>query len=137
MEQENLHSPSHSQDPKVILLLDDERNILVLLSRILGVKGYRAYGMQDKQHALTWMLEHIPDLIITDLQSPRMNGFEFLRTMRKHPLFKDIPVIMLSGNDNLGTVIEAVRLGVSNYLTKPCEIGQLTAVIEKTIGGPP
>lgn len=80
-------------DNKTILVLDDEELLLSYLVNDLRSAGYRAFGMESKRLGLHWMKEHRPDLVISDIYSPQMNGFEFINALKADPDLAHTPVI--------------------------------------------
>jgi DNA-binding response OmpR family regulator len=120
-------------DNKAILVLDDEESLLIYLVNEMRSAGYRAYGMESKELALDWMKEHRPDLVISDVSSPGMNGVEFIRALKTHPDLAQTAVIVVSGNINLERAIELKKLGASDVLLKPFQMKELLSAIQETL----
>ncbi|HPD65316.1 MAG TPA: response regulator [Bacteroidia bacterium] len=115
---------------KKILAIDDEATIRKLLTVYLG-KHYKVTAMPDGLEALKWMQEgNLPDLIICDIQMPNMNGYEFVENIRSSGLFKDIPLLMLSGEEESSTRIKFYKMKVKNFITKPFNPEELLVLIK-------
>lgn len=102
-----------------ILLIDDEQEILELLSRILKDEGYEICIAKDGADGLAMFKEAKPDLIISDLKMPRENGLDILKEIKS--IKSDVDVIVLTGHSNEATAIECLKLGAYDYLVKPVE----------------
>ncbi len=112
-----------------ILIVDDEKDIVIPLKTSLEsdnynvVEAYTGYEAIEKAHF------EIPDLIILDLGLPDIDGYEVCGRMRKDPLTRLIPVIMLTGRDEIDSKIEGLDIGADDYITKPFNLGELKARI--------
>jgi two-component system, chemotaxis family, chemotaxis protein CheY len=104
---------------KRILIVEDHNSIRMLLGTLLG-KNYQVVTKQDGLEGMAWLSQgNIPDLILLDMEMPRLNGETFLKNIRNSGFFKDIPVIVISGNEDKSGIDYCYRLGVADYLTKP------------------
>jgi len=117
-------------DKETILVVDDEPSIRKYLHTLLDVDGYQVTAVESGKEAL----ERIqggerPDLIILDVLMPEMDGLETLRQLMQAD--RSLDVVMLSCTNEVGTVVEAIRLGAHDYLTKPFEKSDLDAAILK------
>ena len=113
-----------------VLVVDDEPSIRKYLQTLLEVDGYKVNAVSSGQEAL----EHIqegerPDFVILDVLMQEMNGLETLRQMMQ--IDRTLNVIMLSCSNEVTTVVEAIRLGAQDYLTKPFEKAELDAALLK------
>ena len=113
-----------------ILVVDDERQITRVLSRGLTAKGYDVHVAADGEVALQTFEDWHPDLVITDLSMPNLNGLELCRRLRA---FSEIPIIVLSVKGEERTKIEALDAGADDYVTKPFGIDELLARIRATL----
>jgi CheY-like chemotaxis protein len=103
----------------VILLVDDNYFIKKLLTKILEAK-YTVYTAADGLEALLLLHQRVkPDLIITDIEMPRMNGYEFINAIQKNGLYKQIPVCILSDNHVNVIKNELGNMKVAEIFTKP------------------
>ena len=113
-------------DKQRILIVDDERQITRVLSRGLTAKGYDVHVAADGEAALQTFGDWHPDLIITDLSMPNMNGLELCRRLRA---FSEVPIIVLSVKGEERAKVEALDAGADDYVTKPFGIDELLARI--------
>jgi len=114
-----------------ILVVDDEESVCRLFVDYLNER-YSCEKAADAQGALE-LLSHEPfALVITDIQMPGLSGIELLRKISER--YPDTAVIIVSGIDRTQRVIDAIRMGASDYLLKPCELHVLTASVERAMG---
>jgi len=114
---------------KKLLAVDDEKSILMILDFVFG-KKFEVTQKSNGKEALTWMQEgNTPDIIIADLSMREMDGFEFIDQLRASGYFRNIPLIMLSGNENTADKIKALKSGADDYLVKPFNPEELEARI--------
>lgn len=104
-----------------ILLVDDDRLAARGLERMLLHHGYAVTTSHDGQEALELVASRTFDLVILDVMMPQMSGFEVLVALRQEHSIAELPVIMATGLDTTDDVIEALRLGANDYLTKPID----------------
>jgi DNA-binding response OmpR family regulator len=115
---------------KTLLALDDEMSILKILDFYFN-KSYNVVAKQNGKEALEWMQQGvIPDVIIADVNMPEINGLEFIRQIRSSGFFKDVPLIMLSGNEGSSDKIKCLKAGADDYLIKPFNPEELEARID-------
>jgi DNA-binding NarL/FixJ family response regulator len=100
-----------------ILIVDDEESIRVSLKGILK-KLYYAKTAENGSIALEMLQNYNYDLILTDIMMEDMTGIELLKNIKEK--YSEIPVVLMTGYSSLNTAIEAIRLGASDYLIKPC-----------------
>lgn len=113
-----------------ILVIDDEPSIRKYLQTLLEIDGYEVATVDNGSDALEKIADgDRPDLVILDVLMPEMDGLETLRRMMQ--MDRGLNVIMLSCSNEVGTVVEAIRLGANDYLTKPFEKAELDAAILK------
>ncbi len=117
-------------DKQRILLVDDERQITRVLSRGLAAKGYEIHVAADGEAALQTFSDWHPDLVITDLSMPNMNGLELCRRLRA---FSGVPIIVLSVKGEERSKVDALDAGADDYVTKPFGIDELLARIRATL----
>jgi DNA-binding NarL/FixJ family response regulator len=114
---------------KRLLIVDDEPNLLVAVAAVLRDEGFEVTTARSGGEALTLVAQESPDLIVSDIRMPVMDGYELARRLRSSPNFALIPIIFLSAKDETEDRVEAFRSGVDVYLTKPFEPDELIAVI--------
>jgi DNA-binding response OmpR family regulator len=117
---------------KTILIVDDEPSICLLLENFLS-QDFLVHTAASAEEALLWLNGNLPDLIISDIQMPGMDGFTFLAKVRERGFTKHTPVVMLSGNVESKERIKSYRLGAQDYLTKPFNPEELEEVVKKNL----
>jgi DNA-binding response OmpR family regulator len=117
---------------KKILAVDDELSICLLLENFLS-QNYEIVTINESLEALKWLEDNIPDLIISDIHMPNMDGFEFLTKLRERGFTKHTPVIMLSGRSESKERIKCYKLGAQDYLTKPFNPEELEELVKKNL----
>lgn len=114
---------------KILLAVDDEKSILMILDFVFG-KKYKVVQKNNGQEAAQWLQQgNMPDVIVADMNMPEMNGFEFILQIRSSGLYRDVPLIMLSGNENTADKIKCLNAGADDYLIKPFNPEELEARI--------
>ncbi|HEX8267256.1 MAG TPA: response regulator transcription factor [Pyrinomonadaceae bacterium] len=113
-----------------ILIVDDEPQITRVLRRSLSAHRYEVRTAADGESALETVRDFAPDLIITDLSMPEMNGIELCREIRKT---SEIPIIVLSVKGEEKTKVEALDAGADDYITKPFGIEELLARVRAAL----
>ena len=116
---------------KTILVVDDEELIRWSLSEHLRGEGYAVVEAEDGQMCLDVVAETVPDLVLTDLKMPRLDGMEALRQLRERDV--DVPVIVLTAHGAVDSAVEATRLGAKAYLSKPFDLREVTLAIETVL----
>ena len=117
-------------DRQRILIVDDERQITRVLSRGLATRDYDVHVAADGEAALQTFGDWHPDLVITDLSMPNMNGLELCRRLRA---LSEVPIIVLSVKGDERAKVEALDAGADDYVTKPVGINELLARIRATL----
>ena len=106
-----------------LLIAEDEANLRLVLQRELQRLGYRVQAAPDGEAALRKLEESNVDVLLCDINMPRMDGMELLRRLHERP--NPPEVIMLTGQGTIETAVEAMRIGAYDYLTKPYSITEL------------
>ncbi|MBN2636619.1 MAG: response regulator transcription factor [Prolixibacteraceae bacterium] len=118
---------------KKILLVDDRSSISKLITQFLS-KAFEVETREDGLQALSWMQEgNIPDLILTDLKMPNLDGFELINHVKSSGYFKDVPIIVLSSLDSSNDRIRCLKMGAEDYLVKPFNPEELLIRIERIL----
>jgi DNA-binding NarL/FixJ family response regulator len=118
---------------KKILVVDDDRILRTVLKHSLEQKGYLVKVVTSGKEALAAFKQDVPDIIVSDVSMPEMDGFEFCRQVRSQPSGKLIPFIFLSAKSDLDDRVQGHSIGADGYLTKPFEMKELLAKIEALI----
>jgi CheY-like chemotaxis protein len=103
---------------KTILIVDDDPTLVRVLGQTLEKEGYQTVLAYDGAEALKKVQEANPDLIILDIQMPKIHGYAFLFELRKIEGAQNIPIFVLTSNEDMGDIFTAE--GVKEYLIKPC-----------------
>jgi len=120
-----------------ILVVDDDLSILKLLNFILS-KDYDLIIKNSGIEALTWLEEgNDPTLIISDLQMPYLDGLTFVRNLKISGFYKDTPIIVLSGADNLAELVAEMPFQIDSFLQKPFNPTSLKSAITKVLTNTP
>jgi DNA-binding response OmpR family regulator/cellulose synthase/poly-beta-1,6-N-acetylglucosamine synthase-like glycosyltransferase len=120
-----------------ILVVDDEPMIRKVVGRGLTAAGCTVVYAADGEEALARLSEALPDLVISDVTMPRMDGFELVKRIRSQAATKAVPVILLTGRDDTEDVVAGMGLGADDYLVKPFELRELLARVRAKIDRPP
>lgn len=110
-----------------LMVVDDEKEIRNFLKRALEAQGYQVVLACNGKKALSLYPEHSPDLVILDILMPELNGMETLDALRKS---SDVPVIMLTGKGDTGSLQAALGLGADDFVRKPFHLRELLARIK-------
>jgi CheY-like chemotaxis protein len=121
-----------------ILLIEDDTIEIMKFNRVLSTMNvnYKVIEANNGEEALTILKgkEIIPDIIILDLNMPKMNGFEFLSILKADEYLKYIPAIVLTTSNNRKDIVECYKIGIAGYLVKPLKyehyVGFITRLIE-------
>ncbi|MCD7984420.1 MAG: sigma-54 dependent transcriptional regulator [Desulfovibrio sp.] len=113
-----------------ILLIDDEKDFVSSLEKFIIQLGYETSVCYSGQEALDVFYREAPDIIITDIQMPRMDGIEFIRRI-KQVIGHHIDIIVVTGFSNTENTIKALKYGVRDFFTKPLDISELAAVLQR------
>ncbi|WP_255458584.1 response regulator [Nitrospira sp. KM1] len=119
---------SGSDNPETILVIDDEQLVRDLLVQFLNLRGYRAVGAKDGQHALDLTERTAPDLVLLDLFLPGMGGVEVLRRLRQSGF--EGPVIVITGSQDEEVLEEAWALRPQEVLSKPVDLERMLSIIQ-------
>lgn len=127
----------NSNNPKTVLIVEDQSQIAFLIGAILEKAGYNhdhATNGQEAMNLLTGGYE--ADLILLDIVMPVMDGYEFLDAIKADQSLKDTPVVVLSGLEDAADVMKAVKKGALDYCTKPIDPDDLLTTLARFIKHP-
>ena len=116
---------------KLILTVDDSASMRMLLKASLTAQGYRIESANDGEHGLERMREVQPDLLITDINMPKMDGFELMEAVRAEPAFRGTPILVLSTEFSDEKKMRAREAGATGRITKPFDPAKLGAAIRR------
>jgi chemosensory pili system protein ChpA (sensor histidine kinase/response regulator) len=122
------------REEKLVILADDSISVRKFVGRMLEKAGYRVRLAGDGLEALEIALQSHCDLIITDLEMPRTNGYELMMHLRQTPETRDIPVMVVTSRAGAKHRERALKEGATAFLTKPVQDEQLIAAVQEIIG---
>ena len=129
-------SAGNSQVAPVALIAEDSRIQAKILESRLQQAGYAVHVGGDGAAALDLARRHKPDIIISDIEMPRMTGYEFCRAVKQDPALRDVPVILLSTLSDSVDIIKGLDAGADNYVTKPYDPNYLLARVDALLKTP-
>ncbi|OEU55702.1 MAG: two-component system response regulator [Desulfuromonadales bacterium C00003096] len=121
------------QRDRRVLVVDDEENARIGLSKILEQEGYRVDSVANGREALDFLQRQNVQVVISDLQMPEMNGMNFLRELNRH--YPRTQVIMVTAHGGVESYLEAIHLGAYEYINKPIKLEELRIVMDKMLTG--
>lgn len=117
-------------DPKFILIVDDNRNNLSVLSQALKAAGYKVRVAIDGEDAIAQVERALPELILLDIQMPKMDGFETCRRLKENPATQTIPVIFMTALSDTTSKVKGLSLGAVDYIVKPFDQAEVLARVK-------
>src|SRR5947207_1894054 len=114
-----------------ILVVDDEVNARSALTELLRDDGYTVESAADAFKALGKLADFAPDLVLTDLKMPGMDGLQLLDKLRESDT--ELPVIVMTAFGEIETAVRAMRSGARDYLAKPVNVGELALVVAREL----
>jgi len=117
------------RQPKRILVVDDEENARIGLSRLLAKEGFIVDSVSNGFEALNYLRQQEVNLIVTDINMPEMNGITFLKELNKN--FPQSNVIMITAYGGVESYIESINLGAFEYINKPVKVEELKSILKK------
>ncbi|WP_323845881.1 Hpt domain-containing protein [Microbulbifer magnicolonia] len=134
LEVESKAEAKPEQRQQTVMVVDDSVTVRKVTSRFLEREGYQVSTAKDGQDAVIQLQDHIPDLILLDIEMPRMDGFEVARHIRSSSRLRDIPIVMITSRTGKKHRDHAMSLGVNHYLGKPYQEEVLLATIREYTG---
>ena len=115
----------------LIVVIDDDAGTRMLVGQVLKKDGYDVLTAEDGVQGLALIREHKPDLVVSDVQMPKMNGYTFLLELNKLTEIKPIPIIVLTVKEGMSDLFKIE--GAKEYITKPINLENLWTTIQKHI----
>jgi DNA-binding NarL/FixJ family response regulator len=112
-----------------LLVVDDEPGLLLAVSDTMRAEGYEVMTARRGAEAMIRVAEALPDLIISDIRMPGMNGYQLVQNLRSNPRTRLVPIVFLTAKDETADRIAGFRTGVDAYVTKPFEPDELAAIV--------
>ncbi|HEX4462713.1 MAG TPA: response regulator [Polyangia bacterium] len=122
-------------DGKAILVLEDEPAVQTLLKKQLTAHGFNVTVAGDGLDGLMKLESMKPDLIICDVMMPNLDGMGFVKAIKGHLQTQKIPVIFLTAKTDPRSMIDGINVGARFYVTKPFQIDDLMAKVQKALSG--
>jgi len=116
-----------------ILVVDDSRTVLHSLKKMLEQAGFKTLTALNGEQGVELAKAHKPDLILMDLVMPGINGFQATRIIRREETTKDIPIVIISGNEQASEKFWGTRIGASGFLPKPITREELFKSIDELL----
>jgi DNA-binding response OmpR family regulator len=113
-----------------LLVVDDDPNVIEILTECLRSKGYETESAADGDEALAKYDRFRPDLVVLDVSLPKKDGFEVCDTIRARDVHRDVPVIMISADSIQESMVRGLRAGAQDYLKKPFSLKEMLVKIE-------
>jgi DNA-binding NarL/FixJ family response regulator len=114
---------------KRLLVVDDDPGLLLAVSETLRAEGHDVATARRGADALVRVAEALPDLIISDIRMPGMDGYQLVRKLRSNARTRLVPIVFLTAKDETADRIQGFRTGVDAYVTKPFEPEELVAIV--------
>ncbi|HEX6045301.1 MAG TPA: response regulator transcription factor [Pyrinomonadaceae bacterium] len=118
---------------KQLLVVDDDPSLLLAVSETLRSEGYEVQTARRGSEAMVRVAESLPDLIISDIRMPGMDGYALVRNLRASPRTRLVPIVFLTAKDETADRITGFRTGVDAYVTKPFEPEELLAIVKSIL----
>lgn len=116
---------------KTILTVDDSRTMRDMLLLTLSDAGYRVIQAEDGMHGLEVLAQEKPDVIVTDINMPRLDGFGFIETVRHDTKHRAIPILVLTTESDAEKKDRARRAGATGWIVKPFDPTKLVAAVRR------
>jgi two-component system sensor histidine kinase/response regulator len=120
-------------DQATILIVDDDPNILESVGDVMRIAGYKLVMAPNGVKALQALQYHQPDLIVSDIMMPEMDGYQFYDAVRRNPAWISIPFIFLSAKGEQKDIRHGYQLGADHYITKPFEPEDLVVAVQNRL----
>ena len=131
-----MSAPSWSRK---VLIVEDHAGERALLTRVLVAHGFHPSAVGSGEEVLRLHLDEKPDVILLDLSLPGMNGWETLKRARETPMYRSVPVVIVTGSEDVADRVKAFLNAAADYLVKPFRATDLITSLERALapfGGP-
>lgn len=116
-----------------ILVVEDDPAISTLLERALTADGYSVHVASDGAKAVEQCAQVAPDVVLLDVNLPKMDGFQVAKELKARAEMKHVPIVFLTAQDRPRDVIAGIQAGARHYVTKPFKLDELLAKIKKLV----
>ena len=118
----------------MLLIVDDNPSNLKLLRALLSAEGFQVRTASNADEAMQALAQGRPDLVLTDVQMPGMDGLEFTRRLKADPLTHDVPVVAITAYAMSGDEAKAIEAGCDAYVSKPIDTRALPGLLHGLLG---
>lgn len=116
-----------------ILVVEDNRTILENTTELLEMEGYSVITATNGKEGYSKVLKFLPDLIVSDIWMPEMDGFELLKNLRTHADLKNIPLIFFSARSEKKDIKKGIDMGAYDFIVKPSDLSDLLVSIKNCL----
>jgi CheY-like chemotaxis protein len=121
-------------ESKTIVVVDDDAKVIILVEKVLTRLGYRVLSTDNGKRALDWVKNERPDLLISDILQPGIDGVGLCQSIKEDPQLQDIKVILMSGvYKQTSFKREMMGIAPDGFIEKPLEVQQLENLVEKIL----
>lgn len=117
---------------KTVFVVDDDFNTLITLQSVLEISGSNVFTFENGEDALEKVENIRPDLILSDVMMPEMDGFELCQRIKHNPKTSSIPIILVTGLEHIESILQGFQEGATDYIVKPFDMDHVRARIERT-----
>ena len=115
---------------KVILVVEDEQEVRKTIVEVLENNGYDVFQSGDGQEAISYLRTYTPDLVISDIMMPNVDGYEVLKYIKNNPATESVPLIFLTAKAEFQEIQKGLEYGADQYLLKPFRMKDLITAVE-------
>ncbi len=122
---------------KLVMVIDDSATVRKIIETCLGREGLEVKGFADGVEAMRWLTQpeaKIPDLVVLDINLPKVDGYEVARRLKTKPQFANTVIIMLSRRDGMIDRLKGRLVGAKDYITKPFKTQDVISIIQSHLG---
>ncbi len=113
------------------MLVEDEHQQREALAMLFEAEGYKVFATESAEAGARYIQQTLPDMIVTDVKLPGIDGFTFFDQVRGHASTIQVPFIFITGYNDLQAIAEVRRLGALDYITKPYDLENLINLVKK------
>jgi two-component system OmpR family response regulator len=130
-------APPPTGQPLTAVVVEDDPNLSKFVSSYLAFAGFAVRTAANRAEVLAQFRKPpVPNVVLLDVMLPDVNGFEVLASLRRHPAFRSVPIVMLTGKATREAVLQGLAGGADGYITKPFEPDALMAAVRTVLGLP-
>ncbi len=123
--------PTKQAHGELVLCIDDSEHVCYVMEEIISTAGYEVLCVQEAVEAVSTVLRQRPAFIFLDLIMPVVNGYELCKQLRRVALFKDVPIVILTGKDGVIDRVRAKFVGATGFLSKPIKDDEIIAMLQR------